>query len=288
MDTSLFTGNLVESRRILYTPSAFAKTNLIHLQETGTLHAKKPHVSRRENLSSYLFFIVTEGSGSLSYDNADYTLHAGDCVFLDCKKPYRHCCSDDLWTLKWAHFYGPNMGAIYEKYVQRGGRACFPPKSLAPYDQILSRLSDTAASSDYVRDMKIFELLAALLSQLMEDGWNPENRQSRSLQKYDLQKIKDYLDLHYTEPLKLDQLSERFFINKFYLTRIFKEQFGVPVNAYLLSLRITHAKQLLRFSGLSIEKIGLECGMKDANYFSRMFKKIEGVSPGEYRRQWQP
>lgn len=288
MDTSLFTGNLVESRRILYTPSAFAKTNLIHLQETGTLNAKKPHISRRENLSSYLCFIVLEGSGRLTYEHTDYTLHAGDCVFLDCKKPYLHCCSESLWTLKWAHFYGPNMGAVYEKYAQRGGCACFHPKSLAPYDRILSRLYDIAASSDYVRDMKIFEQLAALLSQLMEDSWNPESRQPRSSRKCDLQEVKDYLDFHYSEHLRLDQLSERFFINKFYLTRIFKEQFGVSINAYLLSLRITHAKQLLRFSGLSIEKIGLECGMKDANYFSRMFKKIEGVSPGEYRRQWQP
>ena len=288
MDTSLFTGALVESRRILYTPSAFARTNLIHLQETGTLKAKKPHESRRENLSSYLCFIVLDGSGSLFYDGADYALSAGDCVFLDCKKPYRHCCSDDLWTLKWAHFYGPNMGAVYEKYTQRGGCACFCPNSLTPYDRILSRLYDTAISADYVRDMKIFEQLAALLSQLMEDSWNPGRSPSRSSRKCSLQEIKDYLDLHYTEPLKLDQLSERFFINKFYLTRIFKEQFGVPVNAYLLSLRITHAKQLLRFSSLSVEKIGLECGMKDANYFSRMFKKIEGVSPGEYRRQWQP
>lgn len=288
MDTSLFTGALVESRRILYTPSAFARTNLIHLQETGSLKAKKPHESRRENLSSYLCFIVLDGSGSLSYDGADYALSAGDCVFLDCKKPYRHCCSEDLWTLKWAHFYGPNMGAVYEKYTQRGGCACFRPKSLTPYDRILSHLYDTAVSADYVRDMKIFEQLAALLSQLMEDSWNPGRSPSRSSRKCSLQEIKDYLDLHYTEPLKLDQLSERFFINKFYLTRIFKEQFGIPINAYLLSLRITHAKTLLRFSDLPIEKIGLECGMKDANYFSRMFKKIEGISPGEYRRQWQP
>ena len=114
MDTSLFTGNLVETRRILYTPSAFARSNLIHLQETGTLRAKKPHISRRENLSSYLCFIVLEGSGKLTYENTEYVLNAGDCVFLDCKKPYMHCCSENLWTLKWAHFYGPNMGAVYE------------------------------------------------------------------------------------------------------------------------------------------------------------------------------
>ena len=85
MDTALFEGTLVESERILYTPSTFARTNLIHLQECGRLKALSPHTSHRENLASYLCFIVLEGSGTLEYDQKHYTLSAGDCVFLDCK-----------------------------------------------------------------------------------------------------------------------------------------------------------------------------------------------------------
>ena len=52
MDTALFEGTLVESERILYTPSTFARTNLIHLQECGRLNALSPHTSHRENLAS--------------------------------------------------------------------------------------------------------------------------------------------------------------------------------------------------------------------------------------------
>ena len=74
MDTSLFEGTLVESERILYTPSTFARTNLIHLQECGRLKALSPHTSHRENLASYLCFIVLEGSGTLEYDQKHYTL----------------------------------------------------------------------------------------------------------------------------------------------------------------------------------------------------------------------
>ena len=295
MDTALFEGTLVESERILYTPSTFARTNLIHLQECGRLKAvsythlrahESPHTSHRENLASYLCFIVLEGSGTLEYDQKHYTLSAGDCVFLDCNKSYLHRCSNQLWTLEWAHFYGPNMPGIYEKYTERGGLACFRPQSLAPYQKILDSLCETAASSDYVRDMKIFEQLTALLSLLMQDSWHPGSTAKPTSRKYNLQQIKDYLDFHYPETIRLDDLAETFYINKFYLTRIFREQFGVSINAYLLSLRITHAKQLLRFTDFTIEKIGIQCGMKDANYFSRMFKKVEGISPGEYRRQW--
>ena len=120
MEPSLFDGSLVKSNRILYTPSDFAKANLIHLQEAGLLHAQRPHVSRRNNLSSYLFFIVLEGEGNLEYEGRTYSLVQGDCVFVDCHKPYAHICSESLWSLKWVHFYGPNMGGIYGKYVERG------------------------------------------------------------------------------------------------------------------------------------------------------------------------
>ncbi|KAF5056023.1 HTH-type transcriptional activator RhaR [anaerobic digester metagenome] len=286
MDTSTFHGNLITTNRILYTPSVFAKANLIHLQEIGELQAQMPHTSKRENLSSYLFFIVMDGSGTLEYNNEAYSLSTGDCVFIDCQKPYSHRSSENLWTLKWAHFYGPNMNGIYEKYAGRGGRPCFHPSSIEPYTHILQQLHDLAASSDYIKDMRIYEKLTALLTLLMEQSWNPEIAIHKDSKKLNLQKIKEYLDQHYPERITLDTLAEEFYINKFYLTRIFKNQFGISINNYLLQVRITHAKQLLRFTDLPIEAIAHTCGMSDANYFSRMFKKIEGLSPGDFRKLW--
>ena len=286
MDASLFQGNLVNSSRILYTPSVFAKTNLIHLQETGTLQAQKPHTSKRENLASYLFFLVEKGSGTLEYDGRTYPLSGGDCVFLDCRRPYSHRTSEDLWTLKWAHFYGPNMNGIYEKYVERGGAPCFHSRNPETYISILDRLYEIASSNAYIRDMKIYETLTSLLTHLMEESWNPSGSPHSASRRRDLQNVKEYLDQNYQKKISLDGLAELFYINKFYLTRIFREQFGLSINSYLAQVRITHAKQLLRFTDLPVEKIAHECGMSDANSFSRMFKRVEGVTPGEYRRRW--
>lgn len=89
--------------------------------------------------------------------------------------------------------------------------------------------------------------------------------------------MKEYLDEHYTEKIALDDLSEHFFINKFYLSKIFKESYGTTVNSYLISKRITRAKQLLRFTDMTVDEIGAAVGMADANYFSRMFRKVEGI-----------
>ncbi len=287
MPAYLFQGNLVNSKRILYTPSEFAKTNLIHLQEIGELHAEKPHTSSRSGLASYLFFIVTEGSGSLNYEGNTYELSAGSCVFIDCHKPYSHSSSEQLWSLKWAHFYGPNMAGIYKKYVERGGRPCFVTSHAAEFMNLLSELFNIASSSAYIKDMKIFEQLTSLLTLLMEESWVPANNSTKNpTGKRDLQDVKEYIDVHFTEKIMLEDLAEIFFINKYYLTRIFKEQFGLSISHYILQQRITHAKQLLRFTDHSIEQIGQMCGIADANYFARAFKKVEGIAPGEYRRQW--
>lgn len=127
--TNLFTSSSsVCSTRILYTSSPFARSSLLHLQEVGSLQALKPYTSNRDNLSSYLFFLVEEGSGILEYGGRSYPITAGDCVFIDCKSPYAHSTDQDLWRLKWCHFYGPNISAIYHKYQERGGKAVFRPR----------------------------------------------------------------------------------------------------------------------------------------------------------------
>ncbi len=284
--SSLFHGNLVNSNRIIYTPSSFAKDCLLHLQETGQLQAKQPHVSSRENLLSYLFFIVVDGEGNLTYDGQEYRLQTGDCVFLDCRRLYAHCSSENLWTLRWVHFYGAAMHSIYEKYLERGGQVCFPAETPTNYIQYLEDLFTLANSDSYVKDMEINEKLSALLTELMKEGWHPDKKHAHSSPKRNLTEIKDYINSHYTQKITLDDLAGRFFINKFYLSRLFKEQFDISVNNYLLQVRTTQAKQLLRFTDLSIEQIGQKCGMNDANYFSRMFKKMEGITPGEYRKRW--
>ena len=255
MEQELFNpqSSSVSSSRIIYTPSTFARTSLLHLQEVGSLQAVHPHISQREDLVSFLCFIVLSGEGELSYEEQTYQLGQGDCVFIDCRKAYSHSTSDNLWSLQWCHFYAPSLPAVYEKYKERGGRPVFHPADIKPFTTLLS--------------------------------WHPESA-TVSRKRMELAAVKEYLDEHYTEKLTLDDLAEKFFINKFYLSKIFKESYGTTVNNYLISKRITRAKQLLRFTDMTVDEIGAAVGMADANYFSRMFRKVEGISPREYRKQW--
>lgn len=283
---NLFTDSpSAESSRILYTPSPFARSSLLHLQEVGSLKALKPHTSRRDKLRSYLCFVVENGVGELIYEEKRHVLSSGDVVFIDCKKPYSHSTDNELWSLRWCHFYGAAMPAIYEKYNERGGAPVFHPKSCQPFTFLITELYTIAASSDHIRDMRINEKLSELLTLLMEQSWRPEGG-SLSKKRMELEDVKAYLDAHFTEKISLDDLSARFFINKYYLTRIFKESFGSTINQYIVYKRITKAKHLIRFTEMTMDEIASAVGMGDGNYFSRIFRKIEGISPTEYKKQW--
>ena len=314
----------VSSNRVLYTPSAFARSSLLFLQETGSLVARKPHTSSRANLSSFLFFIVLSGSGELEYEGEKYSLSSGDCVFIDCEKAYSHSTGmngregkeegirgeerikeeeriersgrigeigeneksrgggDDLWSLKWCHFNGPEMKGIYDKYKARGGKPVF--FSSLDYSTLLDSLYTTASSDSYVRDMKINSILSELLTLLMEDSWNPGELLADK--QKEIRKVRMYLEENYFSRVSLDTLSSLFYIDKFYLCSQFKEQYGVSVMDYLISVRITEAEKLIRFTDKTMDEIANAVGINGAAYFSRLFKKVEGVSPSEFRKMW--
>lgn len=309
MHSNLFTSSpSVQSSRILYTPSPFARSSLLHLQEVGSLTAIKPHTSKREKLQSYLCFMVEDGGGELVYEEKKYELRSGDVVFIDCRKAYSHSTgnahgfcdrhsadvasvADNLWSLRWCHFYGPSMPAIYAKYCERGGLPVIRSADMAcgadvsQYGAILTDIYTLASSSDYIRDMRINGQLNDLLTLLMESSWHREAH-TNAPKKMDISLVKSFLDEHYSEKHSLESVASHFFIDKHYLARLFKEQYGVTLVTYLQQVRITHAKRMLRFTDKSIEEIGLECGIGELNYFSRVFKKLEGVSPSEFRRVW--
>ena len=296
MDTnSLFIRfNSVSSSRIIYTPSTFARSSLIYLQETGTLQATHPQKNERSGLTSCLFFTVLRESGRLTYEGKEYELTSGDCVFIDCKKPYSHQTgsntsvetkNEKLWSLQWVHFYGPNVGAIYRKYQERGGKPVFQTSQLSAYHDILDELYNIASSPDYVRDMRIHEKLSSLLILLMEDAWDDTQMQATP-DTLDIQAIKDYLDENFNRRISLDDLADSFYLNKYYLMKLFKDRYGMTINAYLNQTRVTWVKQQLRFTDKTVETLAAELQI-DPAYLSRLFKKVEGTSPTEFRKSWK-
>lgn len=97
--------------------------------------------------------------------------------------------------------------------------------------------------------------------------------------------IKDYLDIHYADPITLDFLSDIFFINSSYLSTLFKEKTGMKYVDYLNGLRIDAAKTLLQTTDRRAATISRMVGYDNEKYFYRVFKKFTDLTPEQYRKQ---
>jgi YesN/AraC family two-component response regulator len=83
----------------------------------------------------------------------------------------------------------------------------------------------------------------------------------------------------------LQRVARHLGLNEAYLSSLFKQQTGQTFTEFVNLLRIEKSKELLRHSSASILDISLEVGFSNQNYFNRVFKKLTGITPGEFRRQ---
>ncbi len=98
-------------------------------------------------------------------------------------------------------------------------------------------------------------------------------------------KATHYLEEHYRRDISLDEVSREVNINPYYFSKRFKEETGVNFIDYLTGIRIKKAKELLADPALSIKEICTMSGYSDPNYFSRIFKKVENITPSDYREK---
>lgn len=100
-----------------------------------------------------------------------------------------------------------------------------------------------------------------------------------------ISKAKAFIDRNFNRELTLEEVSREVHVSPYYFSKLFKEQSGENYINYLTMRRIETAKQLLRDGRLNVKSICNEVGYNDPNYFSRLFKRFEGMTPTEYRDQ---
>lgn len=100
-----------------------------------------------------------------------------------------------------------------------------------------------------------------------------------------ISEIKGYVTDHYNEPISLAEVAARFFINPYYLSQYFKQKTGETYLNFLTRIRISKAKELLEGTDLKIYEICHEVGYSDPQHFARMFEKLTGCKPREYRKK---
>ena len=100
-----------------------------------------------------------------------------------------------------------------------------------------------------------------------------------------IDRAKEYINENFRRDISLDDVSREVDISPYYFSKLFKQETGKNFIEYLTEIRLKNARELLQDSRLSIKEICAQSGYSDPNYFSRIFKKYEGVTPSEFRER---
>jgi two-component system response regulator YesN len=119
----------------------------------------------------------------------------------------------------------------------------------------------------------------AMLERLTRAAEEHRNR----LETDAVRKIERFVRDHCREDLSLETIARQVGLSPHYVSKFFKERTGVNYIDYLTECRVEKAKELMRDPGLSLKEIAIDVGYRDPNYFSKVFRKVCGLTPSEYR-----
>lgn len=148
--------------------------------------------------------------------------------------------------------------------------------SMADMESILESLDKKAEDMD-------IKALCAMVEDVI-DQLQPERDLVATDSMRDIvQKAAAWIDSHYAESLTLASVAERYHVESSYFSKIFRQEMGINLILYITQKRMEKSKQYIRDSEIGLMEIAFMVGYDDYTYFSRVFKKNEGMSPREYR-----
>lgn len=96
--------------------------------------------------------------------------------------------------------------------------------------------------------------------------------------------VQKYLEEHMLDQVSLKDVSKEFYTDMYYLSHLFKKVSGYTFREYLILQRISRAKDLLAYGNDNMTQVAMNSGFGNVNHFIRIFKKLEGVTPLQYRK----
>ena len=272
-----------DSVRFINTPTPLARQLFYYVQEAGDFRTRAPYSTERANLDSFLIIYTLRGEGRLSWRGGEYVLVPGSAAFIHCMERHRYACPPGReWEFLWLHFNGGNALGYFAEFC-RGGLPVYGMEEGEKLEEALREILALAQRKTPHAEAIISERVTGLLTRLLiASGGGGIVRSAPDYVEAALREI----DRRFADALTLEDLARAVNVDKYHLAKRFKACVGVSPIEYVLLVRISRAKELLKYSRDTVEEISGACGFGQAGYFIRQFKKREGVTPLQYRRQW--
>lgn len=209
-----------------------------------------------------LIHYCVSGKGVFKNDRGVYNITPGYAFIINPDElTFYQADEKEPWKYIWIAF----SGSICEKISKLEPVA--DVSCIKTFDEIEQAINDNILQPEFYLK-KLLDLFEVLLPIDLS-----------SMPGYAI-RAKEYINLHYTDDLSVEQIAESLNIDRRYLLRLFKREFGITIVNYIVKTRLETAYEYLRL-GYPVNRAAIMCGYSDAYNFSKMFKKYYGFSPSD-------
>ena len=281
----MLTYNMDVEERSLWlraTPGAAVLAQPFYCTEAGHFYGRSRFATARTDKESYLLFYTVAGAGLIEQGSQQVELPAGSALLLNCRTPQSYCTApgQQSWQHTWVHLDGAGVANLAETLL--------PQNRLTPvrvsawemqplFDTIFAEWDRGTVAAQIETGLTLHRMLALMAARLLAGD---ASRSNRAL----IEQATGYIRAHYAEPLSLDALLAQTPVSKSWFLRLFRQYTGTTPYNFLLSTRITRAKELLVLTDFAVSEIAHQVGFGDESNFSTRFTAMVGQSPQQYRK----
>ncbi len=279
----------------------FETTRPLQYMVCGQLIDKTGFLHHRRNFDQHVFILVTEGTLHITVAQKEYNVGPNQYIFLKAgEEHFGHKASKGTLSYFWVHFAPQSLIEIkdFDETLQSAQKKEISPSYRFPeYGEMDSpyrarrmflQMIDLSLEENLF-EWEMFHYMGTLLmmevsrdfqhDRQMADGIGPAGKKLPAV----IGEAKAWIRENYCRPFKVTELASVLGYQADYLSTLFKQSMGLSIVGYTNKIRIEAAKNLLETEGLSIKVVAYSCGFTDEKYFMKVFKKMEGSTPGQYK-----
>lgn len=250
------------------------------MQECPPLYSFGPAVR-----DCHLMHYCLKGKGSFYVGDYRYEISAGEGFLIyPHELTFYQADKDEPWTYLWIAVGGDDV----EKYLHLAGMShshplfrCSQPDKIR---EIVASILERNTLS-YSNELFIHARLMDFFSLLVEEAGLPYQEKEKVSNIY-INKAISYIHKNYQNAITVQEIADYLALNRSYLTELFVKTLHFSPQQFLMKFRITKATEFLAETDLSIENIAYSCGYSNSFAFSKAFRKVTGISPSQYRKEY--
>ena len=276
------------------TPGAAALAQPFYCTEAGNFYGRAHFATARTDKESYLLFYTLSGSGLIEQNDQRVELPAGSALLLNCRTPQSYCTApgQDHWHHYWAHLDGAGVANLAEVLQPQGRLSPVTVSRLEmqPLFESLAAEWEHGAAAQIEICLALHRMLALKANEKLSESFDVSTNHLVLIDADVSQKNVNAMTREFKQVdgvqdvLSLDSLLAQTPVSKSWFLRLFRQYMGTTPYNFLLSTRITRAKELLVLTDFSVCEIAHQVGFGDESNFSTRFTAMVGQSPQQYRK----